>query len=153
MSEATKLIEENLSKLKLWANTVPKQTFQVNLWHVLSEKDGDIIRTVIYKRDNYRCQICGKKSVQIHAHEQWKFDYSKELQILEDIISLCTPCHYNIHLGYSGGFEKSEREKVITHWCNINQKTREDFSAYVLNVFALSTIKEKKFIFFSSSIF
>ena len=145
MSEATKLIEENLSKLKLWANSIPEQTSQVNLWHLLSEKDWDIIRTVIYKRDNYRCHICGKGSVQIHAHEQWKFDYSKELQILEDIISLCTPCHYNVHLGYSGGFEKSEREIVITHWCNINQKSREAFNAYVLNVFALSTLKEKKF--------
>ncbi|KKK40739.1 hypothetical protein LCGC14_0590500 [marine sediment metagenome] len=46
-------IEENLSKLKLWANLVPKNSFFNNLRRLFPKEEWDIIRKLVYKRDNY----------------------------------------------------------------------------------------------------
>lgn len=56
------------------------------------------IRKQIRFRDNFKCQICGKKQVtwgdektnQLEIHH---IDYSKEHTIAENLIGLCKECH------------------------------------------------------------
>lgn len=58
------------------------------------------LRKSILQRDNYKCQKCFKKGNILHVHHQTYKNLFKEKK--EDLISLCTICHQNIHdkLGY-----------------------------------------------------
>lgn len=136
-------IETELSKLKLWANLIPLQSFKVNLRHILLRKEWNAIRSAIYKRDEYKCIICKRDDVKLNAHEDWVYDYKKGLQKLNRIISLCDLCHNNIHLGYSGSVDIESKEKIRQHWCKINNQNEEDFKRYLFNVFVLWHLKNK----------
>ena len=136
-------IEKELSKLKLWANLVPEQSFKANLRYTFSKKDWNTIRAAVYRRDEYKCTICKRDNIPLHAHEDWIYDYKKGLQKLNGIISLCDPCHNNIHLGYSGSVGIESRKKNIQHWCKINKQNENDFKKYIFNVFVLWKLKNK----------
>ena len=135
------LIEKEFSKLKLCANLVPEQSFKANLRYVYSRKEWDIIRAAVYMRDEYKCTICKRDDIPLHAHEDWIYDYKKGLQKLNNIIALCDLCHNNIHLGYSGSVGVESREKNRQHWCKINNQNEEDFIKYVFNVYVLWHLK------------
>ena len=135
------LIEKELSKLKLWANLVPEQSFKANLRYVYSGKEWGIIRAAVYRRDEYKCTICKRDDIPLHAHEDWIYDYKKGLQKLNNIIALCDLCHNNIHLGYSGSVGVESREKNRQHWCEINNQNEEDFIRYIFNVYVLWQLK------------
>ena len=137
------LIEKEFSKLKLWANLVPLQSFKTNLRYVYSRKEWNIIRSAVYRRDENKCTICKRDNIQLHAHEDWIYDYKKGLQKLNNIIALCDLCHNNIHLGYSGSVDDESREKIRQHWCKINNQNEEDFKRYLFNVFVLWNLKNK----------
>ena len=49
----------------------------------------DEIRRLVYKRDKYKCQECGKHG-KMNAHH---IDYDRENNDLSNLISLCTSCH------------------------------------------------------------
>jgi len=53
-------------------------------------------RTKIRKRDNYTCQICGKKQrgLDVHHIDENKFNCKPD-----NLITLCRKCHRNIHCG------------------------------------------------------
>ncbi len=136
-------IENELSKLKLWANLVPEQSFKTNLRHIFSRKEWNTIRSAVYRRDEYKCTICKRDNIQLNAHEDWIYDYKKGLQKLNKIISLCDLCHNNIHLGYSGSVDDESREKNRQHWCKINNQNEEDFKTYLFNVYVLWNLKNK----------
>ena len=137
------LIEKELSKLNLWANLVPEQSFKTNLRYIFSKKDWNTIRAAVYRRDEYKCTICKRDNIPLHAHEDWIYDYENGLQKLDGIISLCDLCHNNIHLGYSGSVGVESREKNIQHWCKINKQNEDNFKKYIFNVFVLWKFKNK----------
>jgi len=136
-------IEKELSKLKLRANMIPEQSYGVNLRGTLSRSEWDIIRSLIYKRDGYKCTICNQEGAQLHAHEDWIFDYKKGIQVLGNIISVCVNCHNNIHLGHSSTFKESIRKELKHHWCKINNKNEEDFKKYIFNLMILERCKDQ----------
>ena len=137
------LIEKELSKLKLWANLVPLQSFRGNLRYIFSERVWNTIRSTVYRRDEYKCTICKRDNIQLHAHEDWIYDYEKSLQKLNKIITLCDLCHNNIHLGYSGSIGIESREKNRQHWCKINNQNEDDFKKYIFNIIVLWKLKNK----------
>jgi len=55
------------------------------------------IQPIIFKRDNYTCQICGDKNkdMQVDHIKSWK-DYPKLRFILDNCRTLCSKCHYKI---------------------------------------------------------
>lgn len=51
----------------------------------------------VWKRDNYKCFLCGKRGKKLNAHHilpwqefpEWRFDK-------KNLVTLCKPCHYSI---------------------------------------------------------
>ena len=93
-------IEKELSKLKLWANLIPLQSFKANLRHIFSRKEWNSIRSAVYKRDEYKCPICSANlsrndrltvgstvhKEQIYTHYQTQCDVCRRyINLLKDI--------------------------------------------------------------------
>jgi len=55
-------------------------------------------RTVIFKRDNYQCQICEQKNKRLHAHHIYSFKHypTKRHQVANGV-TLCVRCHRALH--------------------------------------------------------
>lgn len=51
---------------------------------------------LVKKRDNYKCQICGKNGEIVH-HILHKSKYPKLMLIINNGITLCRPCHLEVH--------------------------------------------------------
>lgn len=57
-------------------------------------------RNAVYKRDDYTCQVCGKKGVKLNAHHIKPFAYYHDLRTdLGNGITLCVECHKAVHHG------------------------------------------------------
>ena len=65
-----------------------------------------------YKRDNWTCQICNKHGGQLNAHHiiPWSEDPKKALE-LDNLITLCVPCHSKIHYSNTIGPINEVRKK------------------------------------------
>lgn len=61
-------------------------------------------RKAVFKRDNYTCQVCGKKNCELHPHhliqvrELLKKNESKIYDI-NNGLTLCIDCHKKVHYG------------------------------------------------------
>ena len=61
---------------------------------------GDLAkwRNVVYKRDNYTCQVCGAKGGDIHAHHiKPVADFPELMLDTNNGQTLCVSCHENVH--------------------------------------------------------
>jgi hypothetical protein len=58
---------------------------------VLYTNNWDNIRRQVYKRDNYRCVLCGQKK-KLHAHHIIPIKVSKN-NSLSNLVSVCDKCH------------------------------------------------------------
>lgn len=58
----------------------------------LIERQWDKIRKQIYKRDNYRCKICGVFNIRLNAHHiiPWRISHDDNLN---NLITTCNKCH------------------------------------------------------------
>jgi hypothetical protein len=55
-------------------------------------------RNEIFKRDNYTCQICNKRSIELHPHHIFSFiDYPELRYFTSNGITVCREHHYLIH--------------------------------------------------------
>ncbi len=51
-------------------------------------------RTLVFDRDNYTCQFCGKRGVKLHADHIKQFAYHPELRLdVSNGRTLCLECH------------------------------------------------------------
>jgi len=56
------------------------------------------LRKLVLKRDNYTCQICGKKEVELHCHHvDPVVNNPIESADVDNCITLCKKCHIHIH--------------------------------------------------------
>ena len=146
-------LEKELSKYKLWADLVPRSNFFKNFRDVFSQKEWDILRKEVYKKDNYKCSICGKEDIRLEAHENWKYDYQQSIQKLISVDALCYMCHRNKHLGHSGILireGKLNQEELISHWAKINNVNIKQFREYKVKVF-INIVKLFFHLFFNKS--
>ncbi len=73
-------------------------------------------RKVIFARDNYECQICGKNTHNLLPHHIKKFSDHKEIRFSENNgVTLCSECHINL---------VNMREKDWESYFNFNLETR-----------------------------
>lgn len=141
-----KALEKKLSIYKLCADLVPRSNFFKNIRKVFSQQEWDIIRKAVYKKDNYKCSICGKKNIKLEARENWKYNYHHSRQKLISVDALCYMCHRNKHLGHSGILVqegKLNQEELIFHWAKINIVNTDMFHEYAKKVFELWDLKNQ----------
>lgn len=133
-------LEKYLSKYELWADMVPKSSHYKNLRSAFSRKEWDIIKKAVYKKDGYKCSICGVENVRLEAHEEWKYNYKKFVQKLVAINTLCFYCHQNKHLGHAfilADEGKLDRERLLSYWSVINNKPLESSRDYFIKILRL----------------
>lgn len=117
---------------KLQIEMIPRTSWYSNLRSELSKEDWDILRKEAYRNANWHCQICGCSGVQLHAHEIWDFNMATEVQTLIKIVALCPICHATIHYGRTCKIEgMAGAEKVMKHFCKVNNCSLEDFNEHV----------------------
>jgi len=73
-----------------------------------SRKDHKDWSFAVYKRDNFTCNICGKRGGVLHAHHILKFTKFKDFRYLIDNgVCLCASCHRSLEAGLRMGSEKA----------------------------------------------
>lgn len=97
------------SKSHLWRGGVPKRNDYLDCmeWRAL--------RKVAYKRDNWKCTVCGKapgKSLQ--AHHIIPIRHGGAVLDLENVASVCMACHKREELRY-GKPNYKWAENVLEH--------------------------------------
>ena len=62
-------------------------------------------RLMVFGRDNFTCQDCGRKGIYLHAHHIMEFAKHTKLRLdVENGITLCKDCHMKLHgLAKKGG--------------------------------------------------
>lgn len=61
-------------------------------------------RKDVFERDNYTCQICGKRSTNLNAHHLNSFNWDVNNRYnKENGITLCEKCHKDFHKKYGMG--------------------------------------------------
>lgn len=61
-------------------------------------------RASVFSRDNFTCQICGRRGVRLNAHHIKSYADHRELRyVVSNGITLCEPCHKLVHKVRKGG--------------------------------------------------
>ena len=63
-----------------------------------NSKDYKVWRSAVFKRDNYTCQMCGKRGVKLNAHHKRSWAEYPDLRYsVDNGITLCERCHKDVH--------------------------------------------------------
>lgn len=75
-----------------------------------SSDEAKKIRRKIYKRDGYKCNICGKGSRNLNAHHLDSFVDNEDKRFnLDNLVTLCKECHIDFHKAYGYGHNTKEQ--------------------------------------------
>ena len=105
-------------KRKLEFEFVPDGCWYSNLRSILTKAQWDFIKQDAKERANGVCNICGKKTKYLDAHEQWVYDEKLGIQKLKDVIAVCKDCHSAIHINRT--WLKGNPEKAEDHYMKVN---------------------------------
>ena len=127
----------NNKKLKLIIELVPASSWQNNLRSLLKPQMWENLRKEVYKKNNYKCVICGAGE-KLHAHEVWEYDDEKHIQKLVNLIAICSKCHAVEHIGLAGiqaSQGKVNFENLVKHFMKVNNCDRETFEKHQKEAF------------------
>ena len=113
-----------MTNRKLQFELVPEGCWGSNLRAIFTKKQWDFIRNDAKQRANGHCQICGKKTDRLDAHERWIYDEQNAVQILDDVICVCKDCHNTIHIGRTqlkGNVIRAENHYIKVNGCTYAQ--------------------------------
>ena len=124
---------------------MPNSTWGISLANKLPKEEWNFIRRECYKNAGYRCEVCFSNVDSLNAHELWKFDDRKLLQIFNGLECCCILCHDVHHFGRSSMvYELPRIEELIRHWCKVNKLRYKDFQQHRDEVNALSLKRASK---------
>lgn len=111
-------------KSKLPLSLIPISTHGQRLSGDLIEQwQWDRIRRWAYQRAGYRCEACGGIGAEhpVEAHEYWRFDDKRRIQILDRVVALCPLCHRTVHLwGMDKQYGVEKTQECIEHLAKLN---------------------------------
>jgi hypothetical protein len=117
--------------MKLEIELVPSSAWYTNLRSILSKKEWDYIRKMVYEHAENKCQTCGEDGIsqgsashKVEAHEVWEYDDANHIQRLKYIEALCPKCHRVKHIGLAG--INGQTEECIAHLMNVNGISRSE---------------------------
>lgn len=118
-----------MTALKLSIELVPSSLWFLNPRKAMGRAVWDKLRKEVYAEYKHVCGICGTQG-RLNCHERWTYDDEAHVQTLMGFIALCDWCHHIKHLGLAGilaGRGELDYERVIQHFCEVNQCTKEEF--------------------------
>lgn len=119
--------------LRLTIELVPSPCWYSNLRTQMTQTDWDKLRKSVYAEYNHHCGLCQASDVMLNCHEIWQYDDENHIQKLTGFIALCPMCHHCKHIGLAGTLAsegKLDFEKVIEHFMQVNQCSREEYEAH-----------------------
>lgn len=125
--------------MKLTIELVPKTCWYGNLRKVLPSTEWDKIRKEVYRKADYKCEICGKTNTKLNCHEKWSYDDERNIQKLEGFQALCTDCHWVKHIGLAqimDGEGKLDIIDIELHFEEVNNVSAEDYLTYLDEAFS-----------------
>lgn len=128
---------------------IPKNSWFKNLRNSISKSKWDDIRKDVYKKADYRCDLC-KSNGKLYCHEIWKYNDIKNIQKLIGFQALCENCHYLNHLGLVNvKIAKKELpgdfiNTLIKHFCEVNNCNEKDFEKERNEAYRKWTERSKK---------
>jgi hypothetical protein len=126
--------------LKLSIELVPSTVWESSLYKLMPREVWNSIRDDFIKENGRKCQVCGEIEGKMNLHEVWKYDDVKHIQKLEGFIILCGMCHHVKHIGLAGILAnqgKLDYDKVIEHFCNVNDCTKKEFENHRTEAFEI----------------
>lgn len=126
--------------MKLTVELVPETVWCKSLFRLLPREVWNDLRGGIIQRNGRKCQICGETSGKMNLHEIWNYDDVKHVQKIEGFVLLCEMCHHIKHIGLAGILAdegKLDYNKVIKHFCKVNDCSEKEFEEYVDNAFKI----------------
>lgn len=124
--------------MKLEIELVPSTIWDKSLANLLPRKVWSAVRKEIIEKNGNICQICGERVGVMSLHEIWEYDDEKHIQRLEGFILLCMMCHHVKHIGFAGILAnqgKLDYDKVIEHFCRVNNCTKREFEKHKTKAF------------------
>jgi 5-methylcytosine-specific restriction endonuclease McrA len=126
--------------LKLSIELVPSTVWESSVYKLMSREVWDSIRNDFIKENGRKCQVCGETSGTMNLHEIWNYDDKKHVQELEGFLLLCRMCHHVKHIGLAGILAnqgKLDYDKVIDHFCKVNDCTKKEFEKHKAKAFEI----------------
>ena len=123
--------------MKLIPEMIPTTSFFTNLRSMLTQSEWDIIRRRVYKKAEYKCEICGGKGTKhpVECHEIWKFIKWRKIQKLIGFKALCPSCHECIHIGLA--WIRGHRQRALNHLIKVNNISRLQAEELITDAFEL----------------
>jgi hypothetical protein len=115
-----------MQNFKLTIDLLPKGAWGNDFSITLPKKQWDALRKTCYELAGNKCEICGKETPNLAAHEVWTFDVDNKTQTLKEIVALCPACHGVKHFRNSTRIGYGEQSKA--HFMKINNC---DFNAFM----------------------
>lgn len=130
--------------MKLTIELIPSSSWFTNVRSAVSKSEWDNIRKQVYKKADYKCEICGKKGKThpVECHEIFEFDDKKLIQKLTQLVALCPDCHMVKHIGLAE--VQGKLELAIKHFIKVNKISRLQAEQYIKECFLLWNKRSNK---------
>jgi hypothetical protein len=130
-------VKPNLPALTI--DLVPKTCWGTNLKAELPEEVWDGVRSEVYERAGYRCEVCGDKGDKwpVECQEDYRYDdisLSRHKQTLVGLLALCPACHKVKHAGRS--IATGDVKLVSQQLMRVNRWTYSESQMYLQHAFS-----------------
>ena len=127
---------------KLTVELIPKSCWFSSVRTMISKKNWDKIRLLIYDLANNKCEICGKTGLnqgyrhKVECHEVWDYNTANLTQKLVKLTSLCVICHLVKHIGRANAMGKQpevfKQLEIVNGWDHkqVVEHVAESFELY-----------------------